>query len=149
DEVLLRTSDKGTIGGFTGVTFDTLPAQTHLLKEFVHVAMQEGMTQVGVAAAVARGRSYAELPYPENQRVAVGHGLSGDPALVLVQPPPCAEGDLDCDGDIDIVDVQRVAAAWNTQAWGSGYNPRADLVPNGRIEVDDIQAAAELWQTLP
>lgn len=149
DEVLLRISGKGTIGGFSGVTFDTLPAQTHLLKEFVHVAMHEGITQTGVAAAVARGRSYAELPYPENQRTAVGHGLTGDPALTLVQPPPCAAGDLDCDGDIDIVDVQQVAAAWNTQAWQPGYNPRADLVPNGRIEVDDLQAAAALWRTLP
>lgn len=149
DEVLLRTGGKGTIGGFTGVTFDTVPPQTHLLKEFVHVAMHEGITQTGVAAAVARGRSYAELPYPENQRTAVGHGLTGDPALALVQPPSCIEGDLDCDGDIDIVDVQLVAAAWNTQAWQSGYNPRADLVLNGRIEVNDIQAAAALWQTLP
>jgi len=149
DEVLLRTSGKGTIGGFAGVTFDTLPPQTHLLKEFVHVAMHEGITQTGVAAAVARGRSYGVLPYPENQRTAVGHGLTGDPALALIKPLPCVEGDLDCDGDIDIVDVQQVAAAWNTQAWGPGYNPRADLVPNGRIEVDDLQAAAALWQTLP
>ena len=149
DEVLLRAGGKGTIGGFTGVTFDTLPPQTHLLKEFVNVAMHEGITQTGVAAAVARGRSYAVLPYPENQRTAVGHGLTGDPTLALFGFQTCTDGDLDCDGDIDIVDVQRVAAVWNTQAWGSGYNPRADLVPNGRIEVDDIQAAAALWQTLP
>lgn len=149
DEVLLRTSDKGTIGGFTGVTFDTLPPQTYLLKEFVSVAMHEGITQAGVAAAVARGRSYGVLPYPENQRTAVGHALSGDPALALIGLQTCMDGDLDCDGDFDVVDIQRVAAAWNTSAWGVGYNPRADLVPNGHIDIDDIQAAAALWRTLP
>lgn len=147
DEGLLRAAGRGTIGGFTGVTFDTLPPQTELLTNFVEAVMHDGITQVGPAATVARARTYAHLPYPENERTAVGHGLTGDPALALAQPDPCAPGDLNCDGVIDIVDVQRVAAAWNAVAWSAGYTPRADLVRDGRIDINDIIAAAGLWHT--
>ena len=145
--MLLRVGGRGTIGGFTGVTFDTLQPQTELLKEFVRAVMDEGITQTGVAATVARARIYGVLPYPENERTAVGHGLSGDPALQLAQPDTCATGDLNCDDAIDIVDVQQVAGAWNTVAWSIGYNPRADLVRDGRIDVNDIIAVAGLWHS--
>lgn len=147
DEVLLRASGRGTIGGYTGVTFDTLAPQTELLKEFVRAVMNEGITQTGVAATVARARIYGVLPYPENERTSMGHGLSGDPALQLAQPDTCVLGDLNCDDAIDIVDVQQVAGAWNTVAWSIGYNPRADLVRDGRIDVNDIIAVTGLWQT--
>lgn len=153
DEVLLRVSGRGTIGGYTGVTFDTLEPQTELLQEFVAAVMHQGITQTGVAATVARSRIYGVLPYPENERTAVGHGLSGDPALQLVQPNTCARGDLNCDGTINIVDIQTVAGAWGTRAWSIGYNPRADLGPNdhprrdGDVDVEDIVAAAQLWHT--
>lgn len=147
DEGLLRASGRGTIGGFTGVTFDTLPPQTHLLTDFVKAVMQDGITQPGAAATLARARTYATLPYPENERSAVGHGLTGDPALALVAPQPCAPGDLNCDGVINIVDVQGVAGAWGAVAWAAGYNPRADLVRDGRIDVNDIVAVAALWHT--
>ena len=147
DEVLLRVDGRGTIGGFTGVTFDTLQPQTELLKEFVRAVMDEGITQTGVAATVARARIYGVLPYPENERTSVGHGLSGDPALQLAQPDTCVRGDLNCDDHIDIMDVQQVAGVWNTVAWSIGYNPRADLVRDGRIDVNDIIAVAGLWHS--
>ncbi len=152
DEGLLRAPGKGTVGGFTGVTFDTLMPQTHLLTDFVEAVMQDGITQVGAAATVARARTYAALPAspstaPENERAAVGHGLTGDPALTLVQPAACARGDVNCDGRIDIVDVQLVAGAWNAVAWMPTYNPRFDLMRNGVIDVNDLAAVAQLWQT--
>jgi len=146
DEVLLRTAGRGTIGGYTGVTFDTLSPQTELLKEFVRAVMNEGMTQTGVAATVARARIYGVLPYPENERTSVGHALSGDPALQLAQPDTCATGDLNCDEVIDILDVAQVASVWNTFAWSIGYNPRADLVRDGRIDIVDIATVVVLWQ---
>ncbi len=147
DEGLLRAAGRGTIGGFSGVTFDTLPPQTHLLTDFVHAVMQDGITEPGAAATVARARTYAALPYPENERTAVGHGLTGDPAMALIQPDACAHGDVNCDDLIDIVDVQLVAGAWNAVAWTPGYNPRADLVRDGHIDINDIMAAVNLWQT--
>jgi hypothetical protein len=147
DEGLLRLAGRGTIGGFTGVTFDTLPPQTHLLTNFVQAVMQEGITQPGAAATVARARTFAALSYPDNERAAVGHGLTGDPAMALIEPDTCAHGDVNCDGVIDIIDVQLVAAAWNSVAWSVGYNPRTDLVRDGRIDINDIIAVATLWYT--
>jgi hypothetical protein len=144
DEVLLRSTGKGTIGGFTGATYDLLDPQTVVVKSFVQAVMQEGISQVGLAGAVARAQAYAG--HPQGQRAALGHALSGDPLLALLQPAPCAQGDLNCDDDLDIVDVQAVAAAWGTVAWDPGYNPRADLVQDGRIDVADILKAAALWQ---
>ena len=114
DEVLLRVSGRGTIGGYTGVTFDTLQPQTELLKEFVSAVMHEGITQTGVAATVARARIYGVLPYPENERTSVGHALSGDPALQLAQPDTCATGDLNCDEVIDI---------WTWRKWPAFGTP--------------------------
>ncbi len=147
DEGLLRAAGRGTIGGFTGVTFDTLPPQTELLSNFMEALMHQGITETGAAATVARTTTFAGLPYPENERAAVGHGLTGDPALALIAPEACARGDANCDGVIDIVDVQRVAAAWNSVAWSVGYNPRLDLVRDGRIDLNDMTAIVGLWQT--
>lgn len=147
DEGLLRASGRGTIGGFTGVTFDTLPPQTELLTNFVEAVMHDGITQPGAAATVARARTFAALTYPDNERSAVGHGLTGDPALALVAPEACAEGDVNCDGVINIVDLQLVAGAWNAVAWAPGYNPRYDVVRDGLIDVNDILAVANLWHT--
>ncbi len=147
DEGLLSADGRGTIGGFAGVTFDTLPPQTHLLTDFTEAVMQDGITQPGAAATVARARTYAALPYPENERTAVGHGLTGDPAMALIQPDACAHGDINCDGVIDILDVQLVAGAWNAVAWTPGYSPRADLVRDGHIDINDIMAVINLWQT--
>ena len=47
---------------------------------------------------------------------------------------------------IDIVDVAQVASAWSTTAWSIGYNPRADLVHDGRIDIADIATVVVLWQ---
>jgi hypothetical protein len=147
DEGLLRAGGRGTIGGFAGVTFDTLPPQTHLLTDFMEAVMHDGITQPGAAATVARARTYGALPYPENERTAVGHGLTGDPAMALIEPDACAHGDINCSGLIDVVDVQLVAGAWNSVAWTPGYNPRADLVRDGHIDINDIMAVVNLWQT--
>ena len=147
DEGLLRASGRGTIGGFTGVTFDTLPPQTHLLTHFVEAVMHDGITQPGAAATVARARTFAALTYPDNERSAVGHSLTGDPALALIAPDACAEGDVNCDDVIDIIDVQLVASVWNAVAWTPAYNPRYDVVRDGIIDVNDILAVANLWHT--
>ena len=147
DEGLLRADGRGTIGGFTGVTFDTLHPQTVLLSNFVEAVMTDRITQTGMAVSVARARSYASLAYPDNQRSAVGHSMTGDPALTLIQPATCAHGDINCDGVYDIIDVQLVAAAWGRVAWSTTFNPRTDLVQDGRIDINDITTIATLWQT--
>lgn len=151
EERLMRHTNGGIVGGFAPTTFDILSSQALLVQNFYDAIMLDRLTQVGVAGAVARARTYAALPWPFSEITAVGHAVMGDPALQLPQPNAnCADGDLDCDGDIDIVDVQKVAGAWNSTAWSSpGYNPRADLDGNRQIDVLDIIAVASLWGTQP
>lgn len=147
DEGLLRASGRGTIGGFTGVTFDSLEPQTTLLTNFMDAVMNDHITQIGVAATVARARTFAQLSSPDNERSAVGHSLTGDPALALLQPAACANGDVNCDGVYDIYDVQLVTAAWGTTAWNTTFNPRTDVAQDGVININDIVAIANLWRT--
>lgn len=45
-------------------------------------------------------------------------------------------GDVDDDGDVDVVDITQVAAAWNSQA----TVPQLDLVVDGVIDINDIVA---------
>ncbi len=151
EERLMRHTNGGIVGGFAPTTFDILSSQALLVQNFYDAIMQDRLTEVGVAGAIARARTYAALPWPFSEITAVGHAVMGDPALQLPQPNAnCATGDLDCDGDIDIIDVQKVAGAWNSAAWSDpGFNPRADLDGNRQIDVLDIIVVASLWGTTP
>lgn len=57
--------------------------------------------------------------------------------------------DIDGDGDVDIIDVQLVAARWNTQQGDPGYEPRFDLDNEGQgdgdIDIIDVQLVAAWW----
>jgi hypothetical protein len=147
EERLMRHTSGGIVGGFAPTTFDILTSQARLVQNFYDALMLDRLTHVGVAGAVARARTYAALPWPFSEITAVGHAIMGDPALQLPRPSAeCAAGDVDCDGAIDIVDVQKVANAWNSAAWSdAAYNPRADLDGNRQIDVYDIIAVASLW----
>lgn len=150
DERLMRHGNGGIVGGFSPTTFDTLQAQSVLVSHFYDAIMRDRLTTSGVAGAVARGRTFADLSYPRNERTAVGHMVLGDPALRFPRPSDsCAVGDLDCDGDIDIVDIQRVAAAWNSEPWDTHFNPRADVDGNRKVDVLDLVWVSDRWGTRP
>lgn len=55
--------------------------------------------------------------------------------------------DYDYDGDIDILDVQRVAYRWNTHAGDGVYEPLYDSDHDGYIDILDVQRAAYRWNT--
>jgi len=62
--------------------------------------------------------------------------------------------DVDNDGDVDIIDIQLVAARWNTQLGDDDYDPIYDLDNEGEgdgyIDIIDIQLVASWWnQDLP
>jgi len=56
----------------------------------------------------------------------------------------CRE-DVNGDGVIDIVDIQLVAARWNTAVGDPDYDPLYDINEDGVINVVDIQRVASRW----
>ncbi len=56
-------------------------------------------------------------------------------------------GDFDGDGDIDILDVQRIAYRWNTRSGDALYEPQYDLDQDGDIDILDVQRVAYRWGT--
>lgn len=57
----------------------------------------------------------------------------------------CGLADVNCNGDVDISDIQTVAGRWETPAGTEYYY---DLNDDGLIDLSDIQTAAELWRTV-
>ena len=53
--------------------------------------------------------------------------------------------DIDGDGDVDIFDIQLVAAHWNTREGDEGYVARYDIDADGDIDIFDIQMVASWW----
>ena len=53
--------------------------------------------------------------------------------------------DLDGDGDVDIFDIQIVAAHWNTKEGDPGYDPQYDFDDDGDIDTFDVMAVAMWW----
>jgi DNA-binding beta-propeller fold protein YncE len=57
----------------------------------------------------------------------------------------CYTSDLDCDGDVDIVDIMTVASRWNTGTGDPGYDSLYDLDKDGDIDVVDVMTVAVRW----
>ncbi|MBN2103141.1 VCBS repeat-containing protein, partial [bacterium] len=62
---------------------------------------------------------------------------------------PCFWADIDCDGDVDVVDIQMVAGKWMTDEGDANYNPLCDVnnegQGDGKIDIVDIQLVAGWW----
>ncbi|MGA9347495.1 MAG: hypothetical protein WBW48_01660 [Anaerolineae bacterium] len=60
--------------------------------------------------------------------------------------PPCTlAGDLDCDCDVDMVDIMLVASRWHATEGDLDYDPLYDLDGNGVIDIVDIMLVAVHW----
>ncbi len=57
----------------------------------------------------------------------------------------CSPYDMDCDGDIDIVDIMTVASHWGCQQGDACYDSKYDLNRNGRVDIVDIMQVASRW----
>jgi hypothetical protein len=62
--------------------------------------------------------------------------------VIEVISPPCYTYDLDCDGDVDIVDVMLVASRWNTSLGDPNYDAQYDLDGDGDIDIVDVMKIA-------
>lgn len=56
-------------------------------------------------------------------------------------------GDLDCDCDVDIVDIMMVCVVWNTYQGDADFKPAYDFDGDGRISIADIMYVAAKWRT--
>ena len=57
-------------------------------------------------------------------------------------------GDLDDDGDVDILDVQRIAYHWGSRAGDGRYSQRFDGDNDGDVDILDVQRVAGRWGTV-
>lgn len=150
EESLVRHPGGGTVGGFASTTSGLLAGQQALVEQFYAALMGDRVTQAGMTAALAKIRTYTDANIAADlaDYTVVGHSLTGDPALRLLEPnDDCAAGDGDCDGNIDIVDLQRAIAAWSGAFAGlPGYNGRFDMDGDGSVDIDDVIIIAGQWQ---
>jgi hypothetical protein len=57
----------------------------------------------------------------------------------------CLYGDLNCDCQVNVVDVMLVAGRWGSRAGDEDYDPLYDLNDDGVIDVVDIMLVAAHW----
>jgi Zn-dependent M28 family amino/carboxypeptidase len=57
----------------------------------------------------------------------------------------CYWADLNCNGQVDVTDLTRAAATWQTQSGQWNYSPVYDVNSSGDVDVVDIQSFAAEW----
>jgi len=82
------------------------------------------------------------VPLGPDQPVWVG---SGERLHVELEVSCPLFGDLDCDCDVDIVDIMMVASKWCCQLGDECYDARCDLDGDGDIDIVDIMQVAAHW----
>ncbi len=85
--------------------------------------------------------------YLHDERHTGAYTAPEEPVCVPGRENPKLPGDLDCDCDVDIVDIMRVAAIWNTRTGDERFNPNYDFDHDGRIGIADIMYVAAKWNT--
>jgi hypothetical protein len=106
-----------------------------------------GAVTTGVAEAV----SFRSALLPDvaacSQAVVAGQARDGLAALTpLAVALQAVTPDVDCDGDVDIVDIQLVTAHWGAAQGDPAYHPRYDLDGDDAIDALDVVLVASSWQ---
>ena len=57
----------------------------------------------------------------------------------------CRAEDVDCNGSVDVYDIQQVAGAWNTRAGDPGYGVWLDQNQDGAVTIVDIMLVTAAW----
>ena len=67
------------------------------------------------------------------------------PKLVLSDLPAVVAGDVNGDGQVDVMDLLRMADSWAKNLGQRGYDPRCDLNADGAVDVVDLLILADAW----
>jgi hypothetical protein len=105
--------------------------------------------------------SQTELDEGAESGDTIAFTINGKPAAPLGPDPPVwvgsssrvhveleacpLFGDLDCDCDVDVADVMKVASRWSCQLGDTCYDPGYDLDGDGDIDIVDIMQVVVHW----
>ena len=81
-----------------------------------------------------------KLTHPDGSEIPNVKAIHGQ-----INVSQCYWADVDCDGDVDIVDIQLVAGRWNCSCGDPCYDPRYDIDDDCDIDIVDIQRVAGQW----
>ena len=121
----------------TSLVYDP-PARQLTWQGAVQVGQPIALTFTGVVTPERTACGQLDVPAVVRDELGQVTGMS---AGVNIAVP-----DVDCDGAVNIADVQQVAAHWGAMAGGPGYDPRYDLDADDAISVADIIAVALRWR---
>ena len=81
------------------------------------------------------GYTWAEAAWNATQQLSFVNTVVGDPLMRFRQWVP---GDSDLDGDVDLLDISTVEAAFGTRAGEAGYTLMADMNADGVVDLWDL-----------
>lgn len=111
-----------------------------------HQVLWSGVVTPTLAEAITFTSLAAETLTTCGQATVTGEVEDGLAARTpLAAALQLATPDVDCDGDVDIVDIQLVTAAWGAAQGDPLYHPRYDLDGDDQIGLPDVVIAAEAW----
>ena len=119
---------------------------------------QDGLT-VNFCNGVTKNSTTVDSSTQITVNITVSQMATLDQCQVTVTNPGGCEGsgvftitpqcgcfaDIDCDGDVDIVDIQKVAGRWNTKCGDDRYVADYDIDKDCDIDIVDIQKVAGHW----
>lgn len=138
-EKFLTHNNGGTVAHFAPSGLGIATGHDYLHRGFYDAIVNNHVLQTGPVTMAAKINLYTHAS-SFFQDLLYTFDLIGDPAMSLV--PLCRTTDINCDNRVNIVDIQNVAAHWNTSSGQGGYIGRYDVTNDGTINISDIIAAA-------
>lgn len=106
-----------------------------------------GLVGPGTAEAVSFSSAFVPGVPACSEATVAGQARDGLAAVTALSAAvQAATPDVDCDGAVDIVDIQQVTARWGAAQGDPLYHPRYDLDGDGQIGLLDVVIVAGQWQ---
>ncbi len=106
-----------------------------------------GVVTTGTTEVVSFSSAFVPDVAACSQATVAGQARDGlAAATALAVTVQAVTPDVDCDGAVDVADVQQVAARWGASLGNPPFDPRYDLDGDDRIGVLDLVIVAGHWQ---